>query len=80
KAHRQDVDVIVMAAPPAQARQLKPLFDFYYAEDVPVLATSSIYSGSQNPRSDRDVNGVVFCDMPWLLDTTKGAGLRQLLN
>ncbi|MCS5710795.1 penicillin-binding protein activator [Candidatus Berkiella aquae] len=80
KARRQDVDVIVMAAPPAQARQLKPLFDFYYAEDVPVLATSSIYSGSQNPRSDRDVNGVVFCDMPWLLDANKGASLRQLLN
>lgn len=77
---RQDVDVIIMAAPPAQARQLKPLFDFYYAEDLPVLATSSIYSGFHNPKSDRDVNGVTFCDMPWLLDDNKGASLRQLLN
>jgi outer membrane PBP1 activator LpoA protein len=80
QARRQNVDVIVMAAPPAQARQLKPLFDFYYAEDVPVLATSSIYSGSPNPKNDRDVNGVVFCDMPWLLDATKGTTLRQLIN
>lgn len=77
---RQDMDVIVMAAPPAQARQLKPLFDFYYAEDVPVLATSSIYGGSPNPKSDRDVNGVTFCDMPWLLDKSRGTELRQMLS
>ncbi len=77
---RQDVDVIVMAAPPEQARQLKPLFDFYYAEDVPVYATSSVYSGQPNPKRDRDINGVVFCDMPWLLDSQQGSHLRQLLS
>lgn len=80
QARRQNVDMIFMAAPPAQARQLKPLFDFYYAEDVPVFATSSIYSGNPNPKNDRDVNGVVFCDMPWLLDANRGAGLRQMIN
>lgn len=77
---RKDVDVIVMAAPPEQARQLKPLFDFYYAEDVPVYATSSIYSGSVNPKKENDLNGVVFCDMPWLLTQKQGANLRQLLS
>jgi len=77
---RQDVDVIVMAAPPDQARQLKPLFDFYYAEDVPVYATSSVYSGNPNPKRDRDINGIVFCDMPWLIDQQQGQNMRQLLN
>lgn len=77
---RQDVDVIVMAAPPEQARQLKPLFDFYYAEDVPVYATSSVYSGNPNAKRDRDINGIVFCDMPWLIDNYQGQNMRQLLS
>ena len=77
---RQDVDVIFMAAPPDQARQLKPLFDFYYAEDVPVYATSSIYSGHPNAKRDRDLNGVIFCDMPWLLSPERSKEVRTLLN
>lgn len=77
---RQDVDIIVMAASPDQARQLKPLFDFYYAEDVPVYATSSIYSGYPNPKKDRDMNGIIFCDMPWLLDNLRNNEIKQLLN
>lgn len=77
---RQDLDLIVMAAPPDQARQLKPLFDFYYAEDVPVYATSSIYSGHPNAKRDRDMNGVIFCDMPWLVDQGQGAQMKRLLK
>lgn len=63
----KDVDVILMAAPPELARQWKPLFDFYYAEAVPVFATSSIYTGTPDPKRDRDMNGVIFCDMPSLI-------------
>lgn len=77
---RQDIDVIVMAAHPDQARQLKPLFDFYYADNVPVYATSSVYSGTPNPNKDRDLNGVIFCDMPWLIDTHRASQMRQLLQ
>jgi len=77
---RQDVDVIVMAAPPDQARQLKPLFDFYYAEDLPVYATSSIYSGYPDPKRDRDMNGVIFCDMPWLINQSRGREVQLLLS
>lgn len=63
----KDVDVILMAAPPELARQWKPLFDFYYAESVPVYATSSVYSGTPDAKRDRDMNGVIFCDMPALI-------------
>ncbi|MFI4937764.1 MAG: penicillin-binding protein activator [Candidatus Berkiellales bacterium] len=81
KARRQqDMDVIIMAAPPEQARQLKPLFDFYYAENVPVYATSSVYSGHPSRKRDRDINGVVFCDMPWLLEQQRGDEIQQLLG
>jgi uncharacterized protein len=64
---REDVDVIMMAAAPEQARQIKPLLNFYFAQDIPVLATSSVYAGSPTPSKDQDMNGIIFCDMPWLL-------------
>lgn len=64
---RQDVDVIFLIAAPEQARQIKPLLDFYFAGDIPVYATSTIYSGFPQPSLDRDLNGIIFCDSPWVL-------------
>jgi len=70
---RQDVDFIFLATSPEQARQIRPLFEFYYANQVPVYATSSIYSGQPNPKQDQDMNGIYFCDMPWLIEPTTNA-------
>ena len=70
---RQDIDVVILAAPPEQARQLRPLFDFYFAENLPIYANSSIYSGTPNPQKDRDMNGIIFCDMPWLFSKNSNA-------
>lgn len=64
-------DMIVMTADPLQARQLKPLLNFYYAEKIPVYATSNVYSGEPDPLTDRDLNGVIFCDMPWLITPSR---------
>jgi len=77
---REDIDVIFMALPSNQARQVKPLFDFYYAQDIPILATSSIYAGNANPGHDRDINGVQFIDMPWIVDPKKGGNVRELIS
>ncbi len=68
---RQDVDFIFVAALPAQARQIKPTLAFNFAKTIPVIATSQIYSGKNTPRKDRDLEGVVFCDIPWVLDNPK---------
>ncbi|MFC4259355.1 penicillin-binding protein activator [Marinobacter lacisalsi] len=65
---RQDAEAIVMVAEPMIARQFKPLFSFYYANDVPVFSPSIIYGGRPAPSRDRDVNGVYFTDLPWILD------------
>jgi outer membrane PBP1 activator LpoA protein len=56
-----------MAAFARQARQLRPQLKFYRASDLPVYATSHVYSGKSSPRQDRDLDGVMFGDMPWLL-------------
>lgn len=66
---RQDIDFIFMAAGSKQARLIKPQLRFHHAPKVPVYATSSSYSGSINADMDRDMDGVLFCDMPWTLAT-----------
>ncbi|MCG8314986.1 MAG: penicillin-binding protein activator [Pseudomonadales bacterium] len=63
---RQDIDFVFVFASPKQARQIKPLFDFHYAADVPLMASSRIYEGKTNPDLDKDLNGMAFCDIPWV--------------
>lgn len=63
---RQDFDMVFLLAYPSKGRQIMPLLKYYYAGDVPVFATSSIYGGSANALKDKDLDGVFFCDMPWV--------------
>lgn len=65
---RQDIDsVFLLARNAAQARSIKPLLAYHYAGSLPIYATSAIYSGRADPR-DRDLNGIQFVDLPWLLN------------
>ncbi len=66
---RQDVDFIFLTAQPQQARQIRPQLKFFYAGNIPVYATSHVFTGSVNPRTDHDMNDILFCDMPWVLDS-----------
>lgn len=67
-AHRQDSDMIFLLADPVTARQINPLLSFYYAGNLPVYATSLVYAGRPNPGLDNDLNGIRFCDMPFILE------------
>jgi len=69
---RQDFDMIFLVAYPSSARQIKPLLNYYYAGDVPIYATSSVYSGSINTMKDRDLNGIIFSDIPWVFTHNLG--------
>jgi outer membrane PBP1 activator LpoA protein len=64
---RQDVDFIFMAAFPRQARLIVPQIKFHHAADLPIYSTSHIYTGVANKKDNRDLNGIIFCDMPWTL-------------
>lgn len=64
---RQDLDCIFLITNPENARQIKPLLNFYYATKIPVYATSWTYSG-HHPSLNRDLDGIQFCDIPWMLD------------
>lgn len=63
---RDDVDFIFFAARPQEARLIWPQFRFHRASDLPAYATSLVHDGNGG---DADLNGVRFCDMPWLLET-----------
>ncbi|MEW5757016.1 MAG: penicillin-binding protein activator [Pseudomonadota bacterium] len=65
---RQDVDFIFVAAQPAQARLLRPQLKFHYAGELPVYSTSHIYTGLPSTQKDQDMNGMMFGDIPWVLE------------
>ncbi|MET1079162.1 MAG: penicillin-binding protein activator [Pseudomonas sp.] len=67
-SRRQDIDFIFLAATPQQAQQIKPTLAFQYAGDVPVYATSHLFTAAGNPTQYLDLNGIRFCETPWLLD------------
>ncbi|HHL3492584.1 TPA: penicillin-binding protein activator [Legionella pneumophila] len=71
-SRRQDFDMIFLLAYPSKARQIMPLLKYYYAGDVPVYATSSVYSGSANALKDKDLDGIIFCDIPWVFSHQMG--------
>ena len=77
---RSDIDFIFAAAFPQQARQIRPQLKFHYAGDVPIYSTSHTYSGQVNDALDRDMDGIMFCDMPWVLNDTqaKSPNWRQI--
>ena len=74
---RHDVDFVFLAARPNQARSIKPQLRFHRASDLRVYATSSVFSGRADPDADRDMDGIVFCDIPWLLDADTGIPDRE---
>lgn len=60
---RQDIDVIVLFAQTNEASIIVPLLKFYYAGDIPVYATSSVYT-KMTDDTTHDLNGVIVCDAP----------------
>ncbi|WP_439859597.1 penicillin-binding protein activator [Pseudomonas sp. MBLB4136] len=77
-SRRQDVDFIFLAATPQQAQQIKPTLAFQYAGDVPVYATSHLYTGNHSQAQFLDLDGIRFCETPWLLNADEP--LRQQVS
>jgi outer membrane PBP1 activator LpoA protein len=78
---RQDIDFIFLLATPGQARLIRPQLRFYRASGVPVFSTSHVYTGRPDQGRDHDLNGIVFCDMPWTLeDSGNWQHLKQTIS
>jgi uncharacterized protein len=63
---RNDADFIFMVASPKQGRLLRSQLQSYRASHLPVYTTSLVYGGRPEPTDDRVLDGVVFCDIPFL--------------
>lgn len=64
---RPDADFVFLASRPTMARLVRPQLLFHNAQHLPVYATSNVYTGTFDPDQDRDLDGIIFCDAPWLL-------------
>lgn len=62
---------IFISMRPQQARLLLPQLQIANVS-APVFATSHVYAGDNNASLDRDLNGVEFCDAPWLFGPVPG--------
>ncbi len=56
---------------PQQARLLLPQLKLARV-NLPVFGTSHIYAGVDDAGANRDLEGVEFCDAPWLFDVQPG--------
>jgi outer membrane PBP1 activator LpoA protein len=59
--------MVFLVAYPTQGRQIQPTLEFLYAGDLPIYATSAIYSGTPDPARDRDLGDIRFNASPWTL-------------
>ena len=77
---RTDIDFIFLVANPRQGRQIKPTLAFYFAENIPVFSMPSIYDGQDNQQENRDLDGIVFTDAPWVLNPSEELREEMLAN
>ena len=67
-SRREDVDFLFLAATPEQAQQVRPTLVFQYVGDIPVYATSHLFTGNLTAAQLKDLDGIRFCETPWLLN------------
>lgn len=69
---RQDFEAIFLVSLTEQGRLLAPQFKVHWASEIPVYSTSHIFSGVSDPARDKDLDGIYFCDTPWVLGDDRG--------
>lgn len=67
---RADIDMIFAVVQPEQARQLKPNLNFYYAANVPLYTTSSVFSGDSSAQN-ADLAQTRFLTLPWYFSSSE---------
>jgi hypothetical protein len=65
---RQDIDTLFLLGNSNQTRLIKPQIDFHHAHDLVVYSLNSNYAGTPDTVKDLDLEGIVFGDMPWVLN------------
>ena len=74
---RQDIDMLFMAAFPRQAKQIPLQIVYHHGETIPVYSTAHIVANYHSPKQNIDMDGVIFSDMPFLLEDSHDSASRQ---
>jgi hypothetical protein len=72
---REDIDFIFSPATAGVERQLQPQLRFFYAGGIPTYATSDAFE--PDPRANQDLDGLMFPEMPWMLDSPLVEAVRS---
>jgi hypothetical protein len=79
--NRRDVDMIYFVGSPQQARLIKPYIEVNtseFARTIPIYASSRSHSYRAGSAISKDLKGLTFTQIPWLLKTEQDASLAAL--
>ncbi|MEW5839321.1 MAG: penicillin-binding protein activator [Pseudomonadota bacterium] len=76
-AMREDADALFLIARAADARQALPYVRAQGGGDLAIFSSSHIYEGAPKPDADRALDGVVFSEMPLMLDFVRRPGQSE---
>ena len=62
-----------------KASLIYPLMKFYYADELPVYATSHVYEPGKEDIL-RELDGLIYSDIPFILDTEKYPGDKKSIE
>jgi len=72
---KQGADFIFLISDARDVNLVLPQITYHQGEHIPVYATSHVYGGRADSEADQDLNGLIFCDIPWLLDPAESGPL-----
>ncbi len=82
--HDPGVDAVFLAVRPEQARLLIPQLKLAGLVGLPMIGTSMLHALDDASRQDRELDGVEFSELPWLVEDVPGlpprSGLRTHLD
>ena len=82
--NRRDINMIFLVGSPKDSRLLKPYIDVNispFAEQIPVFASSRSHGAHVDASETRDLTGLVFTEIPWLLPSSQqNKTLKQTSN
>ncbi len=73
------IDAVILAMRPEAARILVPQWRVSSAPNIPLFASSHVYSGNVARQQDRDMDGLKFVDVPWVHGTAGIVPTRDAL-
>ena len=77
---RLDIDALFLSVNTQEARSLKPALDYSYSEDMEVFLANDWEGDIQFLKTDKDLEGVISIDIPFMLTSPLPDNLKVLGN